>query len=188
MTSNLPDDLPSRHLEDLPLPVSELPWSAQFVMQSIEVLPVYLLDGTVLSLKPPHAASFQVGWPQGAQPEVVAARAIEAIGLDPVVLHSTSWRHSDNEVVLTYLAVVSTEYRLLAPWVAVPVTRVALARGSETGPPPAIGGAQVLEHALRHLAWLLQDDPVIKSALPEWVDALYDYVPEPFQALNSPFT
>jgi hypothetical protein len=187
MTSDTPQDLPSRHLLGLPSPVSELPWSSQFVMQSIEVLPVCLKDGVVLSLKPLHADSFVVGWPQGAKPEQVAGQALGSIGLDPVVLHSTSWRHNGDEVVLTYLAVVASDYDLLAPWTVGPVQRAILARGSETGPPLSIGVNQVIEHALRHLAWLLHDDQAIMSALPGWREALRDYVPEPFQALNTPF-
>ena len=45
---------------------------------------------------------------------------------------------------------------------------------------------QVQEHALRHLAWLRQDDPVIADLLDDWSDALSDYVPEPFRALGGP--
>jgi len=42
----------------------------------------------------------------------------------------------------------------------------------------------VLEHALRHLAWLVRDDPAIAGALPEWPELLAGYVPEPFRALG----
>ncbi len=31
---------PSAHIQGLPDPLSEIPWSADFVMQAIEVLPV----------------------------------------------------------------------------------------------------------------------------------------------------
>lgn len=76
-------------------------------MQAIEILPVVLRDGQPFSLRPEHAESFVVGWPAGARPEEVAARAIERLGMQLSVLHSTSWRHAGREVVLTYLAVVS---------------------------------------------------------------------------------
>ena len=98
---------PSRDVVGLPPPLSELPWSADFVMQAIEVLPVALAAGELLSLRPDCADSFVVGWPAGARPEEVAARALESLGLPPIVLHSTSWRHAGAEVILTYLAVVA---------------------------------------------------------------------------------
>ncbi|MCH8870979.1 MAG: hypothetical protein IIC85_14790, partial [Chloroflexi bacterium] len=59
-------------------------------------------------------------------------------------------------------------------------------RGDATAPPTSIDIMQVQEHALRHLAWLRQDDPVIADLLDDWSDALSDYVPEPFRALGGP--
>jgi hypothetical protein len=156
-------------------------------MQSIEILPVALCEGAIVSLCPGHAESFVVGWPQGARPEEVAADMVRAIGMQPVVLHSTSWRYAGNEVILTYLAVVAPDYKLTQLWSAQPVTRAELARGGSTTPPESIGVQQVLEHALRHLAWLLREDPAIQATLPEWAPCLSSYTPEPFQALNAPF-
>ena len=46
--------------------------------------------------------------------------------------------------------------------------------------------AQVLEHALRHLAWLIEDDPAIAAALPGWSAMLEGYGPEPFRAFDRP--
>jgi hypothetical protein len=43
----------------------------------------------------------------------------------------------------------------------------------------------VVEHALRHVAWLAQDDDAVKAALsPSWLAALAGYVPEPFRHLG----
>jgi hypothetical protein len=64
------------------------------------------------------------------------------------------------------------------------VRRLDLARGEALGAPPAIAAEQVLEHALRHLSWLAQDDPAIRAALPDWLDRLKEYEPEPFRALG----
>jgi len=100
-------DRPSPHITGLPAPLSELPWSADFVMQAIEVLPVTLRDAQLLCLRPEHADSFIVGWPARAKPEEVALRAVAQTGLESIVLHSTSWRQAGEEVILTYLAVVS---------------------------------------------------------------------------------
>lgn len=173
---------PSHQIEGLPAPLSELPWSADFVMQAIEILPVTLRDGQIFFLCPDCADSFIVGWPAGARPEEVAARALEQLGMEPIVLHSTSWRHAGEEVVLTYLAVVSPSGGSPPSWEISLVTHAELARGDATAPPPAIGVLQVLEHALRHLAWLVRDDQAIASALPDWPEILTDYLPEPFRA------
>ena len=176
---------PSSEIVGLPAPASELPWSSSFIMQSIEILPVTLASGEIVGLKPDCAESFIIGWPAGAKPEQAAVSALEGLGLRPEVLHSTSWRHAQNEVVLTYLAVLSPGYRLPESWEAGPVGRVELARGEVATPPPTIRVEQVLEHALRHLAWLCGDDEVIARALPGWAEVLRDYVPEPFRAMGA---
>ena len=177
---------PSQEIQGLPGPLSELPWSADFVMQAIEILPVMLRDGQIVSLRPDCAESFIVGWPAGARPEDVVAKAVESLGMKAMVLHSTSWRHTGQEVVLTYLVVVAPIVSLPTSWETAPVMHAELARGDATVPPPTIGVFQVLEHALRHLAWLVRDDPVIASALPDWPELLAGYVPEPFRALGGP--
>lgn len=88
--------------------------------------------------------------------------------------------------MLTYLAVVDAEAAAPPSWATVPAARAELARGDATAPPVAIGVAQVLEHALRHLAWLLRDDPAIAAAVGGWEAVLADYLPEPFRAFGHP--
>jgi hypothetical protein len=185
VTSNR-GDLPSEHISGLPGPLSELPWSAEFVMQAIEILPVSVDGGQLVALSPAHADSFVVGWPAGTQPEEVAAKALQTLGFNPIVLHSTSWRHAGGEVVLTYLAVVEPLMSLPESWVVAPIDHRELARGDVTAPPPAIGVAQVLEHALRHLTWLVHEDEIIAGALPGWTELLQGYIPEPFRAFGGP--
>jgi hypothetical protein len=88
-------------------------------------------------------------------------------------------------VILTYIVVVEPPERLPSDsLVVVPVERADLARGEAMAPPRSIGVAAVLEHALRHLAWLVRDDPAIAAALQPWRGVLDDYQPEPFQALG----
>jgi hypothetical protein len=66
-----------------------------------------------------------------------------------------------------------------------PIARTDLARSAATAAPTEISYAQVVEHGLRHLAWLAQDDPVVAAELAApWRAALVDYVPEPFRALG----
>jgi hypothetical protein len=177
---------PSDLIRGLPAPLSELPWSADFVMQAIEVLTVVLDRGRLEVLRPDCADSFIVGWPAGEKPEQVASAALRTLGLEPLVLHSTSWRHSGSEVVLTYLAVIDAGATLPPSWEAQPIAHVELARGDATAPPPVIGVDQVLEHALRHLTWLVHEDATIGATLPGWTEVLAGYVPEPFRAFGVP--
>ena len=177
-------DRPSRDIESMPGPLSESPWSADFVMQAIEVLPVLLRNGCLWALLPEHADSFVVAWPAGARPEEVAVQAMVQLGMESAVLHSTSWRHAGKEVVLTYIAVVPPGSVPPPSWKIVEVGRSELARGDATAPPSSIGIMQVQEHALRHLAWLRQDDPTIAGILDNWSGALSDYIPEPFRAFG----
>ena len=177
---------PSRDIDSMPGPLSEVLYSPDFVMQAIEILPVSLRHGRLWSLRPEHADSFVVGWPAGAKPEEVAERAMVQLGIEPTVLHSTSWRHALKEVVLTYIAVVPPGSGPPPSWQIVEVARSELARGDATAPPSSIGVMQVQEHALRHLAWLREDDPTISRLLEDWSDALSDYIPEPFRALGGP--
>ena len=179
-------DRPSGDIDSMPGPLSEALWSPDFVMQAIEILPVSLRGGRLWSLRPEHADSFVVAWPASAKPEEVAEKAMVQLGMEPTVLHSTSWRHGGKEVVLTYVAVVSPDSVPPPSWQIVEVGRSELARGDATAPPSSIDIAQVLEHALRHVAWLRQDDPTIASLLEDWAGALSDYIPEPFRALGGP--
>ena len=113
--------------------------------------------------------------------EVVRRLAAGLMG-EPVLVHSTSWRRARGSVVLSFV-VVNREDQ--APGLAgIPVERAELARSGATHAAPAIAYQQVLEHGLRHLAWLAREDPTVRSVLSEdWVPALSGYVPEPFRHL-----
>ena len=74
-------------------PISSLPWSATFVAQTLEVLPVGFRDGSLFWMKPLHAESLRVGLPASAKPADVVLDVLRGYPLTPVVVHSTSWRH-----------------------------------------------------------------------------------------------
>jgi hypothetical protein len=118
-----------------------------------------------------------------ADPTSVVARLVRANLGEPLVVHSTSWRRDRAAVVLTFVAVLPSDaVRELA---AVAVRRAELARGEATAATQVISWEQVVEHALRHLAWLVRDDSVVAASLGDgWRQALEDYVPEPFRALG----
>ncbi|HUG29277.1 MAG TPA: hypothetical protein VMQ65_02020 [Candidatus Limnocylindria bacterium] len=172
-------------------PVASTAWSPDFLAQTLELLIVHhaaeaadtaATDG-IRSIRPIHAPSIQVGWGPGSTADSILGGTLSRYGLEARVLHSTSWRHDGDHVVLTYLAVTDAPAGLNPNLTSEPVAHTELARGGETVAPASIATAQVLEHALRHLAWLVTDDPAVSSALPEWRSALEGYLPEPFRQL-----
>ena len=113
--------------------------------------------------------------------EVVSRLSRNLMG-EPVLVHSTSWRRARGAVILSFVVVNSDAQ---APQlVGVPISRAELARSGATSAATTIAAAQVLEHGLRHLAWLSREDQVVMATLSEeWKRALKEYVPEPFRNL-----
>ena len=113
--------------------------------------------------------------------EVVSRLSRNLMG-EPILVHSTSWRRARGAVVLSFVVINSEDQ---APHLAgIPISRVELARSGATSAAQTIAAAQVLEHGLRHLAWLSSEDPVVMTVLNEdWKQVLADYRPEPFRNL-----
>lgn len=166
-------------------PVSTTQWSPSFVAQTLEVLPVALGDDGLLWMKPLHADSLRVGLPPSSRPAEVVLEVLRWYPLAPIVVHSTSWRHEEGRIILTYVAVVEHPHEIAKDsLVALPVERAELARGEATAAPRNIGVEAVLEHALRHLSWLVRDDPAVMKELAAWTNVLAEFQPEPFRALS----
>jgi hypothetical protein len=101
---------------------------------------------------------------------------------EPLLVHSTSWRQGDEGVILSFFVVIEADQ--VGEMESTPVAQVDLARSDANSAPAAIATNQVLEHAIRHLAWLAEDDEVVRSRLADgWHAALQRYVPEPFRNL-----
>jgi len=114
--------------------------------------------------------------------EVVSRIVRDVIG-EPMLVHSTSWRRERDAVILSFVVVIDAA--LVGSMASLPIARSELARGEATAAPRAIATTQVVEHGLRHMAWLAKDDPVVAAELPAgWRDMLADYVPEPFRNLG----
>jgi hypothetical protein len=114
--------------------------------------------------------------------EVVARLSRNLMG-QPLLVHSTSWRRARGGVILSFV-VVNSENQ--APNLAgIPIGRAELARSHATSAAPTVAINQVLEHGLRHLAWLAKDDEVVKKTLSnKWKRVLSGYVPEPFRHID----
>ena len=159
---------------------------------SIELFPVYAraqgAGADIFALHPPRAASWMLAFDGKTHPhEVVRAAMMSELRSEPLVVHSTSWRHDakNRALILTYVAVIAARYPP-SGFVEQQVERAPLARGGPTTPPARIRTAAVLSHAMEHLAWLRRVDPAVRSALPrEWALALAPYLPEPFREVDN---
>ena len=143
---------------------------------------VLMLDGPEIRLTGPCGSEPWLVEVGDADPtEVVAAMSRKNLG-EPLLVHSTSWRRDRAAVILTFACVVPPAAVSGLAWAA--VRRVELARGGATSAAEHIGWGQVVEHALRHLAWLVEDDAAVADALGDgWREPLSAYTPEPFRPL-----
>ena len=157
-------------------------WDVDSPVQA-EVFVVWL-DGDRLQLTGPDGPKawlLQLG-PTEHPVEVVDRIVRDVVG-PPILVHSTSWRRDRDAVILSFVVVISPE--VVGSMASVPIGRAALARSEATAAPRDIAVEAVVEHGLRHLAWLVEDDPVVAAELPAgWRPILAEYVPEPFRALG----
>jgi hypothetical protein len=147
-----------------------------------EIMVLALIDGKLVLTGPCGPAPWYVEVGKDADPMAVVA-AISRLNVgEPAVVHSTSWRHARGGVILTFVVVYSDE--AVCHLANVPIERHELARGEATTAPQQISAGPVIEHGLRHLAWLARDDAAVAAALPPgWLNTLGGYVPEPFRHL-----
>jgi hypothetical protein len=144
---------------------------------------VVWLNGDDLELTGPcGAAPWLIELDATDHPVETVARLVRDNVGEPLLVHSTSWRHDGDAVILSFIAVIDA--RSVGTMESGRIPRAELARSAATAAPSTIDDAQVIEHALRHLAWLAVDDPVVSAELPpRWRTVLADYVPEPFRNL-----
>ena len=151
---------------------------------SLEAVVLYLEGDGIRHLAPHGRQTVRAPWDPDLDPHEVIVDAVAALELAPIMVHSTSWRVVRDLIVLTFLVVVERPERVPDACEVRLVARAELARGRATGPPPQVRLSQVVEHGLRHLAWLLRGDEAIHQALADWSRALSEYEPEPFRAFG----
>lgn len=144
-----------------------------------------LTDEGILHVSPHGRETIRSPWDPDLDPMEAIVDVIADLGLAPVMAHSTSWRIVDRDLVLTFLVVIEPPARLPATHEVERVSRAELARGGPTAPPTAVHLSQVVEHGLRHLAWLVAEDDAIHEALGAWKAPLAEYRPEPFRAFSA---
>ena len=148
-----------------------------------EVFVVWLHNDRIELTGPCGSAPWMIELGAGEHPVEAVSRIVRDVVGEPIVVHSTSWRRDRDAVILSFVAVIDAG--LVGSMETAPVGRADLARSSATAAPREIAYDQVVEHGLRHLAWLVKDDPVVAGELsPAWAAALSGYVPEPFRTLG----
>lgn len=92
------------------------------------------------------------------------SRLARKLAGDPLLLHSTSWRHDPEQgVILTFAAYPDTDPEQPAH----PLDDLALVFGErpDAPRPPHVAPHHVAAHAIRHLAFLSLTDPVVGAAI-----------------------
>jgi hypothetical protein len=148
-----------------------------------EVFVVWLAGDHLELTGPCGAAPWLLELGQTDHPVEVVTRIVRDVIGEPLLVHSTSWRRDRNAVILSFVVIIDAAF--VDSMASLPIGRSELARGEATAAPRDIAFAQVVEHGLRHMAWLAQDDPVVEAELPAgWREILAGYVPEPFRNLG----
>lgn len=157
-------------------------WDVSGPVQA-EVFVVWL-NGDHLELTGPcGAAPWIIELGQTDHPVEVVTRIVRDVVGEPRLVHSTSWRRDRGAVILSFVVIVDRD--LVKEMESMPIGRTELARSEATASPRSIGQDQVVEHGLRHMAWLARDDAVVAAELsPRWRAILDGYVPEPFRNLG----
>jgi hypothetical protein len=157
-------------------------WDVEGPVQA-EVFVVWLDGGQPALTGPCGPAPWLIELGSGDHPVEVVERIVRDVVGPPTLVHSTSWRRDRGAVVLSFVVVIDGE--LVGEMESAPIVRASLARSTATAAPRHIETSAVVEHGLRHLAWLAQDDAVVAEELPAaWRPVLDGYVPEPFRSLG----
>lgn len=152
--------------------------------QMLEALVLYLAEDGIRHISPAAGETLLVPWDPELQPVESVADEVAGLGLSPFMVHSTSWRVCDGRILLTFVVLVDNPSSIPAGHRDVRIARTELARGGPLSPPVDVKLDQVVEHGLRHLAWLIGDDEGIREHLPAWAGALAVYRPEPFRTFS----
>jgi hypothetical protein len=148
-----------------------------------EIFVVWLADDRLELTGPCGPAPWLLELGPTDHPVEVVTRIVRDVIGDPLLVHSTSWRRDREAIILSFVVVI--DRALVGSMASLPIRRSELARGEATAAPREIATTQVVEHGLRHMAWLATDDPIVAAELPVgWRDILADYVPEPFRNLG----
>ena len=123
------------------------------------------VEVVLLGLTPGEQLTWQLlraPLPASAPDDAALALAGEQAG---PVCHSTSWRHDDGTLVLTYAVVRPAGSTGAGTVLEQP--SVVCSQDARRPAPPVLHAHHVVAHAVRHLADLAERDPVVAAALLE---------------------
>lgn len=162
--------------------LTELPDGRQVVL---EIVPVSQRAGVIYWVRPLGPSLWQIDFTFEEDPCRQIINLLARYSCSPLIVHSTSWRYEANRMILTYLAALPATHALNEGWICQAADGDFLARGSALEPPAEVDMRAIVNHALRHLAWLALDDPSIGAALrTPWIRALEAFLPAPFVCLD----
>ena len=148
-----------------------------------EVFVIWLNDDHLELTGPDGPAPWLIELGASDHPVEVVDRIVRDVVGPPLLVHSTSWRRDRDAVILSFVVVIDAA--IVGSMTSAAIGRADLARSEATAAPRDIAYQQVIEHGIRHLAWLVADDPVVAGELSgEWRRVLAEYVPEPFRSLG----
>lgn len=130
-----------------------------------EIFTIWRSDDQLELTGPCGAAPWIVELGSTEHPVEVVDRIVRDVVGDPLLVHSTSWRRDRDAVILSFVVVI--DGGLVGDMPSVPIARSELARSEATAAPADIATSAVVEHGLRHMAWLAKDDPVVAGTLDE---------------------
>jgi hypothetical protein len=168
-----------------------------------EIFPVTLIAQQPVLLRAYHTQEYQpwmVLHQPGSHPNEVIIHHLmatfgDAIDMQRTIVHSTSWRYDVtwDQIILTYLVVLPqhtwhTQHGMAGtiPQVCFePIGAIRMRHGQHHRAPEQLAPAEVLAHALDHLAALSSYDPAIQAVLePEWQAILRARGPQPAGCLQ----
>ena len=146
----------------------------------LEIFPAFMSGGAIHVLVPGKTETWQFAMRADPHAHQQVKEKLSSLGLEAEIIHSTSWRQDQGQLVLTYLEVINQPEQVPEGFRDLPFENPGMVGSDATAPPPEIPAGAVISHALRHLAWLHQTDPAVKTALsPGWAEALESYQPQP---------
>ena len=161
-------------------PLSDVPWSSDFVAQSLETLFVCLRADRASRPATHPRANLETRLGSRSRPRTDRVGCFNPVCPQPPAGSLNVVAPRRGSANPTYVVAVEPPDHLSEYLIEEPVMRSDLARGDALGPPTDIDVSQVIEHAFRHLSWLVKDDAVVSEALADWASFLDRYEPEPF--------
>jgi hypothetical protein len=150
-----------------------------------------LVEVVLLGVRPTSTGVEELGFrtvceplSAGTEPDVVARKTSRLPVDESALLHSTSWRFDDGQVVLTYVALPDPDPDAPRHRIAASVAQC----DDAAHPSPSVAVAEVAAHACRHLAFLAATDSEVRAALrrhPAIVRLLRRHQPEPAGELTT---